>query len=53
LETLTFEAIEDGRTRLSVVQDFEIRDGMQSSGMDAGSTRASTSSTNCSRRDLR
>ena len=39
LETLTFEAIEDGRTRLSVVQDFEIRDGMLSSGMDAGVKR--------------
>jgi uncharacterized protein (TIGR03086 family) len=39
LETLTFEAIEDGRTRLrvlSVVQDFETRDGMLSSGMDVG-----------------
>lgn len=39
LEVLTFQAIEDGRTRLSalsVVQDFETRDGMLSSGMDVG-----------------
>src|SRR3954464_4228650 len=39
LETLTFEAIEAGRTRLSavsVVKDFETRDGMLSSGMDVG-----------------
>ena len=39
LETLTFEAIDDGRTRLSavsVVKDFETRDGMLSSGMDVG-----------------
>ncbi|MEU4251585.1 SRPBCC family protein [Amycolatopsis sp. NPDC026612] len=39
LETLTLEETEDGRTRLqalSVVQDFETRDGMLASGMDAG-----------------
>ncbi|MGW1681650.1 SRPBCC family protein [Saccharopolyspora sp. NPDC002376] len=39
LETLTFEALDDGRTRLrtlSVVQDFETRDGMLASGMDVG-----------------
>ncbi len=39
LETLTFEAIEGGRTRLSllsVVQTFEMRDGMLSGGMDVG-----------------
>src|SRR4051794_22176206 len=39
LETLTFEAIEAGRTRLSavsVVKGFETRDGMLSSGMDVG-----------------
>ncbi|PRX44535.1 uncharacterized protein YndB with AHSA1/START domain [Prauserella shujinwangii] len=39
LETLTFEELEGGRTRLttlSVVQDFETRDGMLSSGMDVG-----------------
>ena len=39
LETLTFEEFEGGRTRLrvlSVVQDFETRDGMLSSGMDVG-----------------
>jgi uncharacterized protein YndB with AHSA1/START domain len=39
LETLTFEEIEDGRTRLrvlSVVRDFQTRDGMLSSGMDVG-----------------
>ena len=39
LETLTFEEIEAGRTRLrvrSVVQDFDTRDGMLSSGMDVG-----------------
>jgi len=39
LETLTFEEIEGGRTRLrvlSVVGDFATRDGMLSSGMDVG-----------------
>lgn len=39
LETLTFEELEDGRTRLrllSVVQSFETRDAMLSSGMDVG-----------------
>jgi uncharacterized protein YndB with AHSA1/START domain len=39
LETLTFQEVEGGRTRLralSVVQDFETRDGMLSSGMDVG-----------------
>jgi uncharacterized protein YndB with AHSA1/START domain len=39
LETLTFEEIDGGRTRLrtvSVAQDFATRDGMLSSGMDVG-----------------
>ncbi|MCC3762909.1 TIGR03086 family protein [Glycomyces sp. TRM65418] len=39
LETLTFEALEGGRTRLrglSLVRAFETRDGMLSSGMDVG-----------------
>src|SRR5690625_615181 len=39
LETLTFESIDDGRTRLrvlSVVGDFHTRDGILSSGMDTG-----------------
>ncbi|MDA1359612.1 SRPBCC family protein [Glycomyces luteolus] len=39
LETLTFEPLEGGRTRLrvlSVTQDFETRDGMLASGMDVG-----------------
>src|SRR3954467_14695511 len=39
LETMTFEQIEGGRTRLrvlSVVPDFPTRDGMLSSGMDVG-----------------
>ncbi|UQS25214.1 SRPBCC family protein [Amycolatopsis thermalba] len=39
LETLTFEALGGGRTRLrvlSVVEDFETRDGILSSGMDVG-----------------
>ncbi|GAB3650232.1 SRPBCC family protein [Glycomyces tarimensis] len=39
LETLTFEPIDDGRTRLrtlSVVEDFETRDGILASGMDQG-----------------
>ncbi|MFD4248978.1 SRPBCC family protein [Amycolatopsis thermoflava] len=39
LETITFEAIDGGRTRLttlSVVKDFETRDGILSSGMDVG-----------------
>ncbi len=39
LETLTFAEVEGGRTRLtvlSVVQDFQTRDGMLSSGMDVG-----------------
>jgi uncharacterized protein YndB with AHSA1/START domain len=39
LETLTFEELEGGRTRLrvlSVVHDFETRDGILSSGMDVG-----------------
>lgn len=39
LETMTFEELEGGRTRLqvlSVVQDFETRDGMLASGMDVG-----------------
>ncbi|MFI0468580.1 SRPBCC family protein [Saccharopolyspora sp. 5N102] len=39
LETLTFEELEGGRTRLrtlSVAQDFETRDGMLASGMDVG-----------------
>ena len=39
LETLTFEELEGGRTRLStlsVVQDFETRDAILSSGMDVG-----------------
>lgn len=41
LETLTFEALEGGRTRLrtlSVVQDFETRDAILASGMDTGVT---------------
>ncbi|GAA2147664.1 SRPBCC family protein [Glycomyces algeriensis] len=39
LETLTFEPLEGGRTRLrvlSVTGDFETRDGMLASGMDVG-----------------
>jgi uncharacterized protein (TIGR03086 family) len=39
LETLTFEAIEGGRTRLralSVVADFATRDGILASGMETG-----------------
>jgi uncharacterized protein YndB with AHSA1/START domain len=39
LETLTFEPLEDDRTRLrvlSVTKDFETRDGMLASGMDIG-----------------
>jgi uncharacterized protein (TIGR03086 family) len=39
LETLTFEEIEGGRTRLralSVVEDFETRDGILASGMETG-----------------
>ncbi|MCT2585636.1 SRPBCC family protein [Actinophytocola gossypii] len=39
LETLTFEELDGGRTRLrtlSVVADFETRDAMLSSGMDVG-----------------
>ena len=39
LETLTFEALPGGRTRLrvlSVVESFEIRDGMLASGMNIG-----------------
>lgn len=39
LETLTFESVEGGGTRLtvlSVVSDFATRDGMLSSGMDVG-----------------
>ncbi|MDQ7808868.1 SRPBCC family protein [Amycolatopsis sp. A133] len=39
LETLTLEELEGGRTRLrvlSVVQDFETRDGMLASGMEVG-----------------
>ncbi|MEU3269255.1 SRPBCC family protein [Saccharomonospora sp. NPDC006951] len=39
LETLTFERLEGGRTRLrvlSVVKDFETRDGMLASGMETG-----------------
>ncbi|QFU89167.1 SRPBCC family protein [Amycolatopsis sp. YIM 10] len=39
LETLTFEDLGNGRTRLktlSVMADFEARDGMLSSGMDVG-----------------
>lgn len=39
LETLTFEALPGGRTRLrvlSVVESFEIRDGMLASGMNVG-----------------
>ncbi|MFI5718178.1 SRPBCC family protein [Nocardia sp. NPDC051750] len=39
LETLTFEALAGGRTRLrvlSVVESFEIRDGMLASGMNVG-----------------
>lgn len=39
LEKLTFDRIEDGRTRLrvlSLVQDFETRDGILSSGMEVG-----------------
>ncbi|NIH83318.1 SRPBCC family protein [Amycolatopsis granulosa] len=41
LETVTFEALQDGRTRLrvlSVVKDFETRDGMLASGMETGIT---------------
>jgi len=41
LETLTFEEIGGGRTRLrvlSVVPDFRTRDGMLSGGMDVGVT---------------
>jgi uncharacterized protein YndB with AHSA1/START domain len=41
LETLTLEELEGGRTRLrvlSVVQDFETRDGMLASGMETGIT---------------
>jgi uncharacterized protein YndB with AHSA1/START domain len=39
LETMTFEPLEGGRTRLrilSVLKDFESRDGMLASGMDVG-----------------
>jgi uncharacterized protein YndB with AHSA1/START domain len=39
LETMTFEELGDGRTRLvsvSLVDSFEARDGMLSSGMDVG-----------------
>lgn len=39
LETLTLEELPDGRTRsviVSVVESFEIRDAMLSSGMDVG-----------------
>jgi uncharacterized protein YndB with AHSA1/START domain len=39
LETLTFEPLDGGRTRLrtlSVSKDFETRDGMLASGMDVG-----------------
>lgn len=39
LETLTFEALAGGRTRLralSVMQDFATRDGMLAGGMDVG-----------------
>lgn len=39
LETLTFEPLEGGRTRLrtlSVVADFDTRDGILASGMDEG-----------------
>ncbi|ASR37040.1 polyketide cyclase [Prauserella marina] len=39
LETLTFERLDGGRTRLrvlSVVKDFETRDGMLASGMETG-----------------
>ncbi|WP_103354519.1 SRPBCC family protein [Amycolatopsis sp. CA-128772] len=41
LETLTLEELPGGRTRLrvlSVVQDFETRDGMLASGMNTGLT---------------
>ncbi|NIH80263.1 SRPBCC family protein [Amycolatopsis viridis] len=41
LETVTFETLDGGRTRLrvlSVVQDFETRDGMLASGMETGVT---------------
>jgi uncharacterized protein YndB with AHSA1/START domain len=39
LETMTFEDLEDGRTRtigLSVVDSFEARDGIIASGMEVG-----------------
>ncbi len=39
LETMRFEALPDGRTRtvaLSVVESFEMRDAILSSGMDVG-----------------
>ncbi|MBB3052285.1 uncharacterized protein YndB with AHSA1/START domain [Prauserella isguenensis] len=39
LETLTFERLDGGRTRLrglSLVEDFETRDGILASGMDTG-----------------
>ena len=39
LETMTFEELGDGRTRLhavSLMDSFEARDGMVSSGMDVG-----------------
>ncbi|MCP2254163.1 putative conserved protein YndB, AHSA1/START domain [Prauserella aidingensis] len=39
LETLTFERLDGGRTRLrvlSLVKDFETRDGILASGMDTG-----------------
>jgi uncharacterized protein YndB with AHSA1/START domain len=39
LETMTFEELDDGRTRLhavSLMESFEARDGMLSSGMDVG-----------------
>ncbi|MBB3664037.1 MULTISPECIES: SRPBCC family protein [Prauserella salsuginis group] len=39
LETLTFERLDGGRTRLrvlSLVEDFESRDGILASGMDVG-----------------
>ena len=39
LETITFEDLGDGRTRMhatSLVGSFEARDGMLSSGMDVG-----------------
>jgi hypothetical protein len=53
LDALLGRMADDKDQKQSHTKDVEIRDGMLSSGMDAGVNEGFDGSTNCSRRDLR